>query len=374
MRQTLLVAALLALAACGSKTPEETPPDAGETPLPDAGTPTPPCEGEGTCTIDWLEPGPFPVRVDHHTTFIRTSGTQTFLYVVGGVTANSGAPEEVYAVVRRAPIRDDGGLGGWEDISPLAAPLAFHGMALTPERLYLVGGITRDMNGDLFTNSTAYVGDFEADGTLTWRTGGPFNQAALHPGLGALGDTLHVTGGSGTQMDPKSTVFSSTLLSDGRSGPWTAAPALPEPRSHHAVVVHDERLYLVGGITTGQAVLPDVLRSVHDAFGELTGWERVGELPNGAWTHAAFVKGGYLYVVGGGEGGPGMEQYVGRVRRAKLAEDGTLGAFEDLQDPIPVPRAHVHQTPVHENRIYSVGGRNPSFTSLDQVFIGTFIE
>ena len=62
------------------------------------------------------------------------------------------------------------------------------------------------------------------------------------------------------------------------------------------------------------------------------------------------------------------------MRRARLAEDGTLGAFEDVQDPLPVPRAHVHQTPVYKDRVYSVGGRDPMFNSIDQVFIGFFAD
>ncbi len=60
-----------------------------------------------------------------------------------------------------------------------------------------------------------------------------------------------------------------------------------------------------------------------------------------------------------------------KVLRASFDADGKLGSFEVISDPLPTARSHVHQTPVYDGRIYSVGGRvGTSFTSTDQVVVG----
>ena len=154
------------------------------------------------------------------------------------------------------------------------------------------------------------------------------------------------------------------------SGP--ARPALPQARSHHTAVVHGGRMFLIGGFTTGQSPLAPIHRSVHDASGALTGWVVAGDMPSSPWTAGASVWGESLFVVGGGEGGSGVETYVDRVRQARFLSDNTISGFADVT-PLPAARSHVHQTPIYQGKVYSVGGRlMPSGNSMNRVFVGTF--
>lgn len=95
-------------------------------------------------------------------------------------------------------------------------------------------------------------------------------------------------------------------------------------------------------------------------------------MPSAPWTAGASVYGDSLFVVGGGEGGPGMEQYVARVRQARFLSDNSVSGFADLT-PLPVARSHVHQAPIFNGRIYSVGGRlQPSLDTMSRAFVAKF--
>lgn len=386
MKTSLLVSALsfALLAGCGgaaNQTPDagtglgdsgtEDSTDAG---TPDAGSedPGPPCEGPtAPCAIHWTDSAAYPTRVDHHTAFAHTSAAGTFVYVAGGVTSTNDSVSDVYPSVRRAKVHDDGSLSAWEDLAALPIPIAFHAMTIANDRVYLVAGITKD-NGTVYTNRDTLIGDFDADGKLTWRMGKPLPEAFLHPSAQVLGQRLYLVGGSGGMMDPKDKVYISELDDTGMTGAWSAAPKLPVPRSHHVTVTRDGHLYAIGGFTTGQIPLEEVLRSTNDETGAITGWELAGLMDNPPWTAAGFIHGDWVYLIGGGEGGPGEEQYVDHIRRGRFDEHGLLlSGFEDVDNPLPRGRAHVHHIPVVNGRLYSIGGRvTPSFSSIDEVFVG----
>ena len=56
-------------------------------------------------------------------------------------------------------------------------------------------------------------------------------------------------------------------------------------------------------------------------------------------------------------------------RRAPLKDDGTFGEWEEMAS-LPKARAHVHHTPVHAGRFYSVGGNIGSHFTQDVVLMG----
>jgi hypothetical protein len=365
------LAALLLLAACSppsvtpvvdSGTPDSGAPDSGtQGPPPDAGTP---CDGTRDCRIRWTTAPDFPANVDHHSSFVA----QKFLYVAGGV--NNVSPFQVYDTVRRAPIAADGSLGAWVDCSKLPIPLGFHAMAQTATHVYLLLGVSEDAQG-LLASDYVLVGALQPDGDITW-TSSPkrLGHAGLHSTASIIGDTLFVAGGTGRGNAPQSIVKHAKLNADGSLGDWVDAPALPLQRSHHVAFVRDGQLFLAGGFDTAQVPIADVLRSQLDANGVLTGWVVAGEIDSSPWTSAAFVYRDHVFLLGGGEGGPGNQHYVNRVRRARFTESMTLLPFEDV-DTLPAARAHVHQTPIFEDHVYSVGGRQEdNFSSISKVFVG----
>ncbi len=363
-------------ADAGSDPDAGAPADAGEPdaglPPPDAGTldAGPACDRTATCSVAWTEPAHYPVVVDHHTSFVHSSSAGTYLYVVGGVSNSGDVIHAIYDTLRRAKIAADGSLGAWENAGTLPLQLGFHTQAKARNHVYLIAGASMDAMGP-FASGKVVVGTIDNDGNVTWKLGSPLTEADIHGTAAILGDKLYLIGG--TASAPKAKVMVSTLGADGVNGAWSTSPvSLPQPRSHHAALVHEGRIFLFGGFDENLSPLDEVLRSEHDASGALTGWVVAGNLPSAPWTAAVSQWGESVFVIGGGEGGASNEHFVDRVRRARFYENNTLQPFVDVT-PLPVARSHVHFAPIHEGRIYSVGGRlMPSANSMDRVFIGAF--
>jgi len=337
-------------------------------------TPCPP--GTADCeSLQWAEVEPFPHASDHHVTFVHSSDAGTYLYVAGGATSKQPALD-IWSEVWRARIADNHLLGAWEAEAPLPGPLAFDGLAQSDVAVYLVSGVSEDADGPAATN-VAYIGRFDDDGHLAWSTTTPLPVAVrVHPSA----SFLYGTGGErpdrvvivgGTSDVPLATVIYAEVQPSGELGLWRDGPDLPAPLTHHAAVVKNGRIWLFGGLTTDNATVPTILRSTHSASGGLKGWEAAGTLDDPPWTHAASLYADGVFLVGGGRGGPGQERYIDRMRFARWDADGELGSFIDVVNPLPVARSHVHQTPIQDGYLYSVGGRvMPSGNSIARAFVG----
>ncbi|MBL8952699.1 MAG: hypothetical protein JNK82_18105 [Myxococcaceae bacterium] len=379
--KTLRSLAALALAACGSLPSPSGPVDAGQDPQPpprdagvDAGPPPPPpdagtlCDGLQPCNFEWSETSAFPANVDHHTTFVATSAAGTFVYVAGGLHNQT---SQVYDIVRRAPVAADGSLGAWVECTKLPMPIGFHAMAQSGRYVYLMAGVSQDASGP-FGHDQSLIGTVQDDGDITWVTNPNRLRAAfLHGTAVVVGETLYMFGGTGAN-GPQSVVKLAQIQGDGSLGPWADGPALPLQRSHHVAVVYGGHIFIAGGFDTGMNPTIEVLRSSFDANHMLTGWIVVGEVLDSPWTSAAVVYRDHLFLIGGGEGGPGQERYVNRVRRARFDGAGGILSFVDV-DALPAGRAHVHQVPMYRDHLYSVGGRVSSgqaLESISRVFVG----
>jgi len=324
-------------------------------------------------TIAWTESAVFPARVDHHATFSRTIGDSTWIYVAGGIRQGAGErTEEVYGTVRRARVHADGALGAWENQTPLPLVLGFHSVDATSERVYVAGGITQSGLGSV-QNTAVLVGDVDAAGALGWRRGTQTTGVFVHASVTRVGNNLVVVGGTDGRMAQRRVAIS-PIGTDGLNGAWIRGADLPTPRSHHAAVVIAGRLVLVGGfegMPVGNMIspLPDILRAVQDDTGMITDWEVIGRLEETPSTHSSFVRSGRLFVLGG----VADADFLDRIRSAPILCDGSIGDFTDVTSPLPVGRSHVHQTPIVNNRLYSIAGRVlPTATSMDRVFIGAF--
>lgn len=328
------------------------------------------CGGRVGCAAEWIEQdGGYPVKVDHHVTFAHTSDAGTFLYVVGGVDNDFNTLLAVHKEVRRARILETGALGTWEELSPLPTGVGFAALARQGNAVFVVGGLGQNAQGP-FATADVFKGVLDAAGQISWSSVGKIPEVTLHATAHVAGQRLYLIGG--TAQKPKSKVLVSEFDGDGKLGPFTEGPALPSARSHHAMVVWKGELYLLGGFDQLNEPLVNVSRSVRDGLGRITGWALAGELETPPWTHGAEVVGDTLFLVGGGEGGPGQEHYVDRVRRAQLDGEGNLGTFEDVALPLPVARSHVHQAPIVNGRIYSVGGRlEAGLRTMNRVFVGS---
>lgn len=339
----------------------------------------PPACGRGCGAVAWTEAaGALPGVRDHHTTAIYAGATERALLVFGGIQTDAlGGASSVHAEIFRAPIGADGTLATFEaETIALPFPLAFHAMAQLGSRLYLVGGIRTAPTGVVSSRAILVVELDEAAHVQRVRECGELPAGAMHPSAEIVGDQLYVLGGR--RGDPVVDVWRAPIAADGCTETPQPAPALPETRSHHASVVYDEHIYVLGGFGAGDRARTTVLRSEHAGNGVMLRWDPVGELDPAPWTSSALLVDGALWLVGGGEGSGFFASFVPRVRRAMLGADGTLGAWVDVDAALPLARAHVHQTPMLDGRIYSVGGRifnaAGEMESTDRVFVGALTE
>ena len=305
----------------------------------------------------WTETSSLLQARDHHVTFVATTPKGTFLYAAAGTDDVS-----VFDSIERATIAADGTLSKFTQVGTLPKPILGPGLAQVDRAVVLAGGA--DGTSSL---ADSFVGIVADDGSVTFTAGPPLGTDRYHVSLSEHGGFIYAIGGlqqAGATQKVVDVVERATF--DGKTlGAFTTEPPLPMPLTHQAAVVYHDALYLVGGISSA-ATLTAVMRAPFGKAGHLGAWKQVGTLPEGRGTSAAFVFLDHLYVLGGASLAQGGE--VATVLRAPVAGDGTVGTFEALA-PLPIARAHAHQSPLYQGFVYSAGGIKGA-TMQKKVFVG----
>lgn len=308
----------------------------------------------------WVREPSYPQPVDHHTTSIVQTPAGAFLYVVGGIEADSrGQPVQVYSAVRRARIAADGSLGAWEDEGALPRPLAFHATLTMGRSVVLAGGLSSDGSGALGWVASLLSAEVDDEGHLSaWtvhpdRVGG----ATLHGQLVAMGERAYLVGGGAGAIGLSAAVRSYALARD-RDGALTLGEprdeaSLPFARSHHIALAFGGHLWVVAGLAEGgDAAIVHRSVSMEGAPDVLVGWEEVGSLADPPATASlVYLEPSTLWLVGGAS----RTGFSARVRTLGLDESGAAPGEDALE--LPIARGHVHQTPTQGRWLYSVGGR-----------------
>jgi hypothetical protein len=317
-------------------------------------------------TLSWVK-SPVTARPrNHHLTEIVQTKSGPFLYEMGGFNVAG-----TFANVDSAPLNADGSVGKWTSQAPL--PVALGGITggAVGNVIVLAGGDTGHVIGD-----TSYSAVVQDDGSIAaWKTWGTIGHPRMHAGSFVVGNTIYVLGGF---QDPSvwSDSVKATVQPDGTVSAWTAAGQLPGPRSHFSVSRVGNYVYMAGGLAISAYQNPpgltDVSRAELAADGTLGGWTPMTALPVALATHASFVYGGYLYVAGGIYLGSVTANQEKRVWRTPIDATGALGKWEQVAS-LQIARGHVHQLPLFENHVYSVGGAvDFNLTATGETDVGTF--
>jgi len=359
----------LMVAGCGQDSDTDAPPDAAPTdegavadvvdepdlpatvdapdvaPEPDLPKPPAGCEG----ALSWAVGTELPSPRDHHGTFVLESATGAHLYVAGGNNY-----KKQFADVWRAPIGQDGSVGSWVEDTAMPSPRSGQGVALIDDRVIFTGG---KVGGKELTQ--VLVGHAGDDGAIVeWATGPALPSKRFHGSADAFDGVIYATGGLLNSVS-QDTVFASTW-SDGQLSAWEDARALPQPRSHHSSFAAFGALYVIGGLDGNPAgaheTLSTVIRAEIGDEGSLGEWQSLADFPDGISTHGNVLNGACVYVVGGLIGKGGLPQWSQSVYRAELDAEGALGDWQLMDGQLPSRRSHVHQAPLWDGRIYSVGG------------------
>jgi hypothetical protein len=307
---------------------------------------------------------------DHHTTFIRETTDGPYLYVMGGTSAW----DVMFRDVKRAKVNADGSLSPFEALTSMPDGRAGHSVVISGDSIFVLGGVYGKTTPRGATAVTL-TSKFQPDGTLSnFEIGPELPKAVMH-----LTSTLHdnhvyVFGGRG---DAGSTTLcaSAEIGADGKLGAFQDLGALTPDRSHHATFVSGGYVYLVGGLTGDPVANPpnrkDIIRAKLESGGKLGAWADAGTLSTGISVSGAQVYGDYVYILGGYATGTKGGPYTSQVYRARIEASG-VGAFTIIDGKLANARAHVHQTPVWQNFLYSVGGLDNKRKSIGAIDIGKF--
>jgi hypothetical protein len=367
MRVTALLVVLLV--GCGSEHLNPVP-DSGSTTdggttdagTPDSGAPDAGPQSHADGTVEpWTTLAALPAPVANHCAVAMGST----LILAGGNNEPTGATSFVSLdAVQAAAVAADGSLGTWNLIGHLPSPGTECVLAVSGNTLVLLGALFDDdtLDGNVWT---ATLG---TDGMLTpWVLVGtlPYGRRALTAGATIVDGTVWLTDAQLSSEGPEQSIIASATLGATALGAWTktqywpefrgmplgaftddaafilggyddsgvltdvtgiafaggsGAPttALPEARTYGAAVAVDGYVFAIGGRTEvlGVAPLPTVLSAKSDGA-TVGAWTTQAAMPSPRSNQTATVVGDWLFVLGGGNNGPGLDTvFRARVKHA----------------------------------------------------------
>lgn len=206
--------------------------------------------------------------------------------------------------------------------------------------------------GTFYYTSIRNVGDGEVQlipiGLTSPWTQDPYTLPAARAELAAVlyrdsqeRETIYAIGGFDNVSNPRTEIYTATIAPNGgiQAPGWQTATHSPLdiPLASTQAVISPTAsggfVYVLGGLTSNSEVTKTILYKSLNSSGMLPSgaWSRA-ELPQPLYWHQAFVRNGYLYVVGGADqnGNP-----VNSIYRAPIQSNGTLGAWiNDTDSPI----------------------------------------
>ena len=186
----------------------------------------------------------------------------------------------------------------------LPEPITSFGACKSGKFLYVYGGHTGEAHVYSKKTHSSFFVRTDLKKATEWENL-PFNRPLQGFGMVAYKGKIYVVGGSQATNpeDERSNLSSVSEVSffDTETKKWGNLTPLPEPRSSHELVVHKEKLYVIGGwnMQGGEGVKWHNYGLVADLSENPVQWRR---LPETSWTvranSAAIVKNS-LFVIGG---------------------------------------------------------------------------
>jgi len=204
-----------------------------------------------------------------------------------------------------------------------------------------------------------------------WRQTSPLLAPRSGAGIVEVNGIIYAIGGIDGVHFLKSSE-SSAIQSDGTLAAWRSGSALNEERGFFGAAAHKGFVYAVGGGNgpSGHHLLRSVERAAILGDGRLGAWQKESHLLNFPRRCAKVAAAGdYLYAIGGFGGA-----LFDSVERARFNADGSLGAWEFLDNKLTMPR-YIHAMAETNGRLYVLGGHAQQggageaateFTTLDQ--------
>ena len=192
-----------------------------------------------------------------------------------------------------------------------------------------------------------------------WSKGAPFPEASEELyGIGA-GGKLYVFGGLAPGWTPKGLVYEY----DPGSDTWTKKKNMALASHHVALAELNGKIYVIGGFVKPEKG-PTAWQPIDNVWEYDPGadsWKALAPLPTKRGSPNAVVHNGKIYVIGGAGLNPGSKETVVHPARPHRAL-GTNEVYDvaantwETRQPMPTARNHAAAGTVN-NKIYVIGGR-----------------
>ena len=241
-----------------------------------------------------------------------------YLYVMGGIS-DSRMKSVLYA-----QINGDGSLGVWQSGNTMPRMTFLSGSAIVSvaggNYIYTLGGYGSGCTGPNSSCNDVNFAKINADGSLSaWATTASMVNYRLGMSSEGKDGYLYATGGCSDFGAAVAGVTSTGCVSNNNSvefskpnsdgtiplvgvGSWTATTTMPASLYGHSTVIHNGKLYVIGGVLddTGNVSSAIYFATINAGNGSIGAWSTstLG-LPSSMYFGGAAVISGKLYIYGG---------------------------------------------------------------------------
>lgn len=275
------------------------------------------------------------------------------IYVFGG----SGQGDVDHDEILMANINPDNSLSNWEFLSTkLPKKLLWHNVINYGNRIYLLGGAESKPR---ITISNIYTAFINLDGTISeWTSLTPLPKNLAVGGVIIHNNKIYYMGG--ITLNPSQTfeaeIYYAEIQPDGAIGNWQTAGLLPEPKAAFANFIINNRLLIIGGTTNNTFATSSVLSTLLDANGKISTWQSLSSLPRTLHRPIFVTANNNLFLMGGVDN---SHSFFNSILYSTLDSEGLPSSW--LISNLNLPN-HNCCVPAVENNghIYITGGHNGS--------------
>lgn len=254
----------------------------------------------------------------------------------------------------------------WRRLSDMPGPISHMNTVLDGRTVWYAGG---QKNNEAVPLDEVWRYDVDTD---TFTAGPDLPEPRCAGSLARVGGALFFIGGGkpGRNYDGDNNWV---LDLDDVSAGWSNAAPMPDPRMHHSTIVHEGKIYIIGGqyghfgplAKAGQTARVDIYDPETDE------WSRGPDLPktNCQSQSSTLISGGRIIVVGGQIYDPDKEVVRGEERYYAGADIWALeeGEWRSVGD-LPEPRIDA-VAGVIDGKLYVAGGSFDGNEPLPEMWV-----
>ncbi|HEY4499733.1 MAG TPA: immunoglobulin-like domain-containing protein, partial [Candidatus Paceibacterota bacterium] len=203
------------------------------------------------------------------------------------------------------------------------------------------------------TNTIAF--NAEANGTIgVWATSTTYlPDERSEAGIAAANGFIYAIAGLDSNGTDYATVYYTRVKADGTLSAWSTGSSLPVAISGVGAIAVNGYLYALGGTQGGGTAEEEVYYTKIHPDGSLGTWRQTTNMAAARIRHSVVSANGYMYVIGGQNGANAQTG----IFYSKINSDGTLGPWQTNANSLSEGRRE-HGSIVANGYVYVFGGHN----------------